>query len=195
MVKFWTTFNEHFTFAIQGYDFGRQSPKRCSLRFFCSIGDSNTEPYIVAHNFLGSHARTVDIYRKKYKGARCGSIGTNLVAFGLFSATNTKIDIHAVQRAQDFILGWFLDPLVFGNYPSLIQGYDFGRQKKYKVAQCGSIGINLVAFGFWPATNTEIDNHAIKGVQNLILGWFLDAMNGTNIVGASTQLLVLYGYI
>ncbi|XP_020088249.1 beta-glucosidase 40-like isoform X2 [Ananas comosus] len=31
--------------------------------------------------------------------------------------TNSSEDIAATQRAQDFQFGWFIDPLVFGDYP------------------------------------------------------------------------------
>ena len=68
-VKHWITFNEPHTFTIQGYDVGLQAPGRCSilLHIFCRGGNSATEPYIVAHNVLLSHATVADIYRRKYK--------------------------------------------------------------------------------------------------------------------------------
>lgn len=68
-VKHWITFNEPHTFAIQGYDVGLQAPGRCSilLHAFCRAGNSKTEPYIVAHNVILSHAIVADIYRKDYK--------------------------------------------------------------------------------------------------------------------------------
>jgi len=68
-VKHWITFNEPHTFAMMGYDLGLEAPGRCSilLHQLCRHGNSSTEPYIVAHNVLNSHAIVVDIYRKKYK--------------------------------------------------------------------------------------------------------------------------------
>ncbi|KAK6931330.1 Glycoside hydrolase family 1 [Dillenia turbinata] len=68
-VKHWITFNEPHTFATQGYDVGLQAPGRCSilLHLFCRQGNSATEPYLVAHHTLLSHAKVTDIYRKKYK--------------------------------------------------------------------------------------------------------------------------------
>lgn len=68
-VKHWITFNEPHTVAVQGYDVGLQAPSRCSiiLRTFCRAGNSATEPYIVGHNMLLSHAAVVDIYRQKYQ--------------------------------------------------------------------------------------------------------------------------------
>nr|XP_048318557.1 beta-glucosidase 40 isoform X1 [Ziziphus jujuba var. spinosa] len=119
-VKHWITFNEPHTFSIQGYDVGLQAPGRCSiiLRLFCRAGNSATEPYIVAHHVLLSHATTVDIYRRKYKSKQQGSVGLSFDVMWFEPKTNSTEDIEAAQRAQDFQLGWFLDPLMLGDYPS-----------------------------------------------------------------------------
>ncbi|MBA0782977.1 hypothetical protein Gotri_000779, partial [Gossypium trilobum] len=119
-VKYWMTFNEPDTFTVQGYDVGLQAPGRCSivLHLFCKAGNSGTEPYIVAHNVLLSHATAVDIYRKKYKAKQHGSVGVSFNVIWFEPETNSTEDIEAAQRAQDFQLGWFLDPLMFGDYPS-----------------------------------------------------------------------------
>ncbi|GAB2280201.1 Beta-glucosidase 6 [Dionaea muscipula] len=119
-VKHWITINEPHTVAVQGYDVGLFAPGRCSilLHIFCRAGNSATEPYIVAHNMLLSHATVVDIYRKKYKPTQKGSIGIALDVMWYEPLTNTTKDIAATQRAQDFQLGWFLDPMIFGDYPS-----------------------------------------------------------------------------
>nr|AYK02734.1 beta-glucosidase 4 [Lamium galeobdolon] len=118
-VKHWITFNEPHTFAVQGYDVGLQAPGRCSilLHSFCRAGNSATEPYIVAHNVLLAHANVVDIYKKIYKTKQHGSIGITLDSFWYEAATNTSEDIQATQRAIDFNLGWFIEPLIVGEYP------------------------------------------------------------------------------
>ncbi|AQL08787.1 Beta-glucosidase 11 [Zea mays] len=68
-VRHWVTLNEPHTVAVQGYDAGLQAPGRCSLllHLYCRSGDSATEPYVVAHNFILAHAKVSDVYRKKYK--------------------------------------------------------------------------------------------------------------------------------
>jgi beta-glucosidase len=67
-VGYWTTFNEPNLFAKFGYMSGAYPPSRCSQPFGnCAIGNSSTEPYIAAHNFILSHATAVDIYRKIYQ--------------------------------------------------------------------------------------------------------------------------------
>lgn len=118
-VKNWITFNEPHTFAIQGYDLGLQAPGRCSIlsHLVCKTGNSSTEPYIVAHNVLLSHAVAANIYRNKYQPKQHGSIGISFDVIWFEPVTNSTEDIDATQRAQDFQLGWFLDPLMFGDYP------------------------------------------------------------------------------
>ncbi|KAG5240183.1 beta-glucosidase [Salix suchowensis] len=118
-VKNWITFNEPHTVSIQGYDVGLQAPGRCSilLHLFCRAGNSATEPYIVAHNMLLSHGAAADIYRKKYKAKQQGSLGISLDVMWFEPATNSTNDIEAAQRAQDFQLGWFIEPLILGDYP------------------------------------------------------------------------------
>ncbi|XP_030956637.1 beta-glucosidase 40-like isoform X2 [Quercus lobata] len=119
-VKHWITFNEPHTFTVQGYDVGLQAPGRCSilLHVFCRAGNSATEPYIVAHNVLLSHATVTDVYKKKYKQKQRGSLGIAFDVMWFEPATNSTDDIEAAQRAQDFQLGWFIEPLILGDYPS-----------------------------------------------------------------------------
>lgn len=67
-VKHWITFNEPNLQAILGYRRGQFPPSRCSRLFGnCSLGDSDKEPFVVAHNLILSHAAAVYTYRKKYQ--------------------------------------------------------------------------------------------------------------------------------
>ncbi|KAD2393622.1 hypothetical protein E3N88_40599 [Mikania micrantha] len=122
-VKNWMTFNEPHTLTVQGYDVGLQAPGRCSilLRLFCRAGNSATEPYIVGHNVLLSHAAAFDIYKRKYKAMQNGRVGIAFDVIWYVPGSNKSEDIDATQRAQDFQLGWFLDPVMFGDYPSLMR--------------------------------------------------------------------------
>ncbi|MCE3051933.1 Beta-glucosidase 44 [Datura stramonium] len=66
-VKNWFSFNEPRVVADLGYDTGFFAPGRCSKEFGnCTAGDSATEPYIVAHNLILSHAVAAHRYREKY---------------------------------------------------------------------------------------------------------------------------------
>ncbi|XWS09888.1 hypothetical protein CRYUN_Cryun39dG0028400 [Craigia yunnanensis] len=79
-VKHWITFNEPHGFSIQGYDTGIQAPGRCSILggLLCKTGNSSTEPYIVAHNILLSHAAAYHSYRRNFKERQGGQIGIAL---------------------------------------------------------------------------------------------------------------------
>lgn len=140
-VKHWITFNEPHTFAIQGYDVGLQAPGRCSilLRIFCPAGNSATEPYIVAHHTLLSHATVADIYRRKYKAKQRGTIGISFDVMWYEPMTNTSADIDAAQRAQDFQFGWFMDPLFFGDYPSSMRKRVGNRLPKFSAAEAALV--------------------------------------------------------
>ncbi|CAL0335159.1 unnamed protein product [Lupinus luteus] len=59
--------------------------------------------------------------RKKYQDRQHGFIGFNLLIFGYFPLTNTSEEISAARRAQDFHIGWFLIPFIFGEYPDTMK--------------------------------------------------------------------------
>jgi len=62
------TFNEPNYLIPLAYREGKFPPCRCSGKFGdCSGGDSEKEPFVVAHNMILSHAAAVDIYRNKYQ--------------------------------------------------------------------------------------------------------------------------------
>ncbi|KAK3035918.1 hypothetical protein RJ639_031341 [Escallonia herrerae] len=136
-VKHWITFNEPHTMVIQGYDVGLQAPSRCSIigHIVCKDGNSATEPYIVGHHVLLSHATVTDIYRKKYKPRQRGSLGVAFDVFWYEPATNSTKDIEATQRAKDFHLGWFIEPLLFGDYPSIMRSRVGSRLPRFSEAE------------------------------------------------------------
>nr|ACO95143.1 beta-thioglucoside glucohydrolase [Carica papaya] len=119
-VKYWITFNQPYSLAFNAYGKGEQAPGRCSawMNNNCTGGDSGTEPYIVAYHELLAHAEVVQLYRREYKKTQKGNIGITLIANWYYPLRNTVADTNAAQRAQDFKLGWFLDPIIFGDYPS-----------------------------------------------------------------------------
>ncbi|XP_074278118.1 beta-glucosidase 40-like [Silene latifolia] len=135
-VKHWITLNEPHNFAINGYDLGIAAPGRCSilLHLFCRAGNSVTEPYIVAHNLILSHATAAQIYRQKYKAKQGGSIGAAFDVIWYEPDTNTTKNVEATQRAMDFQLGWFLDPIMFGDYPSSMKERVGNRLPKFSQA-------------------------------------------------------------
>ncbi|KAK9154605.1 hypothetical protein Sjap_002085 [Stephania japonica] len=122
-VKDWITFNEPWTFSHGGYTTGAHAPGRCSswVENNCSTGDSGREPYIVAHHQLLAHAAAVKLYREIYKESQKGIIGITLVVNWIVPYSDNRTSKAATQRAIDFMLGWFMDPLTHGSYPSTMK--------------------------------------------------------------------------
>ncbi|GAB4829875.1 glycosyl hydrolase 1 [Ancistrocladus abbreviatus] len=122
-VLHWTTINEANIFVMGGYDAGEAPPGHCSapFGFNCQKGNSTIEPYIAAHNMLLSHASAARLYKKKYQGIQHGYIGFSLYAFGVVPLTSSTEDVVASQRFQDFFMGWFMQPLMFGDYPEVMK--------------------------------------------------------------------------
>ncbi|XP_022889159.1 beta-glucosidase-like [Olea europaea var. sylvestris] len=85
-------------------------------------GDPGTEPYKVAHNLILSHAHAVRLYKQKYKVPQKGEIGMANVAIW-YEPLRFPEDVEASSRALDFNLGWFVEPLVTGQYPKTMKQY------------------------------------------------------------------------
>ncbi|CAL1372624.1 unnamed protein product [Linum trigynum] len=117
-VTYWSTFNEPNFQVTFGYRDGTFPPSRCSGHFGnCTAGDSETEPFIAAHNIILSHAAAVDVYRTKYQKEQKGMIGIVLHCAWFEPFSDSEADKLATDRANAFFANWFFDPLVFGRYP------------------------------------------------------------------------------
>ncbi|KAE9044019.1 hypothetical protein PR003_g3161 [Phytophthora rubi] len=118
-VDFWTTFNEPLTFTTAGYASGAGAP---------GLKKSETFAYIVAHNVIRSHAAVVKAFRDLkassppvvHQKARI-SITLNSDAAYPLDATN-PLDVAAAERKMQFELGWFLSPMITGDYPAVMRG-------------------------------------------------------------------------
>lgn len=117
-VKHWITLNEPLRFAILGNGLGVHAPGRSSNRVRSPFGDSSVEPYIVGHNALLAHAAAVKVYNTKFKEKQGGIIGLTVDSEWPEPLTSSPEDQIASQRHLEFNLGWFLDPIFFGDYPS-----------------------------------------------------------------------------
>ncbi|KAK9289310.1 hypothetical protein L1049_007465 [Liquidambar formosana] len=79
--------------------------------------DLPRDPYKATHNLLLSHATAVKTYRDNYQSTQKGKIGM-IMDINWYSPLDvTPKDVDAANRGWDFMLGWFLDPMVTGDYP------------------------------------------------------------------------------
>ncbi|CAI9760908.1 unnamed protein product [Fraxinus pennsylvanica] len=113
-------------------------------------GDSGIEPYIVAHHLILAHAHAVNIYRKKYQEHQGGKIGMSNVSVWFYPFDpKTPEDVEAASRAVDFMLGWFVAPVIKGDYPPSMRKNVGVRLPKFKQNEvtlvkdsCDFLGIN-----------------------------------------------------
>ncbi|KAL5990482.1 Beta-glucosidase 18 [Asimina triloba] len=117
-VKYWVTFNEPNLFVKSGYLSGTYPPAHCSAPFGnCTAGNSAIEPYIAAHNVILAHATATEIYRRKYQCKQGGYIGIVMSASWYEPLRDIPADKAAVERVLAFETPWFLDPIIYGDYP------------------------------------------------------------------------------
>ncbi|MGL8333389.1 family 1 glycosylhydrolase, partial [Salmonella sp. NW596] len=105
-VKYWATFNEPSVYNENGYQFEMTGEDKPAIY-----------PYIAGHNMLLAHGYAVKTYRDKYQKQQGGKIGISIVTTWLMPYSQSPKDIAASQRLWDFIVGWYLDPVVTGDYP------------------------------------------------------------------------------
>lgn len=112
-VKYWITFNEAWTFTYLGSGNG----KAPGIPAYNNI---SKWPYIAGHNVLMAHIRTVKLYRTKFAHFT-GQIGMTNNVDWREPKTHDPKDCGASERQVLFWLGWFSDPLYFGDYPDAMK--------------------------------------------------------------------------
>ncbi|KAK6147452.1 hypothetical protein DH2020_018364 [Rehmannia glutinosa] len=142
-VKHWITINESWTYTHNGYITAAFPPGHGSpseqptgngvgdgvIRYRSApvvdnthiSGKAATEPYKVAHHLILAHARAVDIYRRKYQVFQGGIIGVTNMTTWFDPYSDKPEDVKAAKRAVDFMWGWFVEPIVTGDYPKVMR--------------------------------------------------------------------------
>ncbi|KAF2464657.1 beta-glucosidase [Lindgomyces ingoldianus] len=119
-IKHWITYNEPGVYTLAGYAAGVHAPGRSSFRDRNAEGDSSTEPFIVAHTELVTHGLAAKLYKQEFQPTQKGTIGITL--HGNWSEPwdiSDLLDVAAAERAREFEIGWFAEPLYgSGDYPA-----------------------------------------------------------------------------
>ncbi|XP_057515340.1 beta-glucosidase 24-like isoform X2 [Amaranthus tricolor] len=135
-VKHWITLNEPWSYSTGIFSTGIYSSKQCpkSDPDKCII-DFATHPYLAAHYQLLAHAAAVHIYRKKYQASQKGLIGVALNTNWFVPVSPSKHNRNSALRALDFMFGWYMDPITYGDYPRSMRSLVGNRLPKFSKEQ------------------------------------------------------------
>ncbi len=120
-VTHWITINEAWVGAILGYGQGVFAPGRTS----------NSEPYLAGHHLLLAHAKAVNVYRREFQKEQKGIIGMTNNCDWREPKSADQSDVEAAERALEFFLAWFCDPIYKGDYPESMKARLGGRLPKF----------------------------------------------------------------
>jgi len=159
-VKHWITINESWVVSVLGYGQGVFAPGRVS----------NVEPYQVAHNLLLAHAAAVDTYRVQFQKEQKGMIGISNNCDWREPLTESTQDQAAAQRALEFFLGWFADPIYLGDYPNSMKHSvgdrlpQFTEEQKRKIKGSSDFfGLNHYTTMYASAANGQLETQDVYG--------------------------------
>lgn len=108
-IKYWLTLNEPWTVAQMGYGNGHHAP---------GIKEPSVLVYEVAHRMIRAHAAIYHVYHDEFASRQGGkiSIALNSDFIQPLHADDPE-DEAAAQRGLLWRIGWFADPIFFGDYP------------------------------------------------------------------------------
>ncbi|XP_062193607.1 beta-glucosidase 32-like [Phragmites australis] len=121
-VRHWVTVNEPNIETIGGYNMGSEPPRRCSYPFVenCT-GRSRTSQHTTPCSYTPLQCPCTETNSVTLQATQGGQIGITLLGWWHEPATNTSQDATAAMRMNDFHIGRFMHPLVYGEYPPVMR--------------------------------------------------------------------------
>lgn len=105
-VKLWVTINEPSVVHVGATE----------------VAQAGGSPYISStHNVLLAHAAAAKSYKENFQATQGGGIGISLSFKWLEPLSDILEDKTAAQNARDFGVGWYMDPLCYGDYPKIMK--------------------------------------------------------------------------
>ncbi|BET01143.1 glycoside hydrolases [Nesidiocoris tenuis] len=114
-VKWWITINEPEMVAIgHGKDW-----------FAPALKHFGTGEYLSAHHLLLAHATAYRIYHTEFRSSQRGQVTIALNMMYHWPKTESKLDKEAAERAMQFQMGWFAEPIYGkkGDYPKIMKDF------------------------------------------------------------------------
>jgi len=103
----YATFNEPFCSAYLGYEIGVHAPGR--------VGRANGRT--AAHHILLAHGLGMRVLRKNVPNSEAGIV---LNFTPCYPNSNSDADLAATSRADEYINQWYMQPVMEGAYPDVI---------------------------------------------------------------------------
>ncbi|KAF0041054.1 hypothetical protein F2P81_006952 [Scophthalmus maximus] len=114
-VKYWITFNNPWSVAVEGYETGEHAP---------GLKMRGTGAYKAAHHIIKAHAKVWHTYDTQWRGKQKGLVGISLSGdWGEPVDISNQKDIEAAERYVQFYLGWFATPIFHGDYPQVMKDF------------------------------------------------------------------------
>jgi beta-glucosidase len=133
---------------------------------------------------LNAHAMAYHLYKNEFSSTQKGEIGITLYTEWHEPRTTKPEDIEAAKRVQEFQLGWYADPVYFGDYPSVMKkilGSKLPtftqRQKELLKGSSDFLGINHYTSRY--ATNGQIEKE----------GWQKDTHTVSHLTDTNGKLI------
>lgn len=126
-VKFWTTFNEPMQICYRSYG-------SSSFHLAPDIPSPGIADYLCAHTLIKAHAKVYHLYKKEFRKQK-GKISIVLDFTWAVPKTNSQEDQEAADRYKKFYLGWYLNPIVYGDYPKVMIEYIDRKSKEQNFPQ------------------------------------------------------------
>ncbi|XP_048493530.1 beta-glucosidase 13 isoform X2 [Beta vulgaris subsp. vulgaris] len=110
-VKYWETINEPLIYAYLGKKMG----------FPPQLQTEPNSVYTAYHNIILAHSVAAKLYKQRYQKKQGGKIGVSLPIQWSMPFSDDPKDLAATEASVDLTVGWFMNPLVYGDYPEWIK--------------------------------------------------------------------------
>lgn len=120
-IRKWVTFNEPYIISIFAHLNGTLAPGHCRE----AGTDTKTEPWIVGHTIILSHATVALMYANEFRESQNGEISIVLNGhyYEPYDQASSQ-DRDATERRLLFYIAWFGDPVFLGaDYPPAMRAY------------------------------------------------------------------------
>nr|XP_039253969.1 uncharacterized protein LOC120331019 [Styela clava] len=109
-VKMWITLSSPQTEARKGYDTEEFPPQIINLS------------YEAAHYMILAHAKAYHVYDEEFRATQRGQISISMESmWGEPFDRNNQNDVDAADRFMQWEMGWFMHPLIYGDYPLIMK--------------------------------------------------------------------------